>query len=224
MYYYNVCCKIKMVEERKVTMSITLEQVDQVRERTHVSYQKAKEALEKTDGDVLEAIILLDNEKPQMDKFTQNASDFGNEVIKTMKDILKQGNVNRIVVEKDDEKIMNIPVTVGALGAVFLTSATVVGLIASLATGCVIKIHKEDGEIINVNEKASEVMKQTKDKAKEVYETTKQHVQDPHVKRERNVNVDVTEENGEVTIEVTEEVTEEYDEAFEEELKENDEE
>lgn len=198
-------------------MSITLEQVDQVRERTQVSYQKAKEALEKTNGDVLEAIVLLEEEKPHMDKFAQNAQDFGNEVIKTLKDLMKSGNVNRIVVEKEDDTIMNIPVTVGALGAVFLTSATVVGLVAALATGCVIKIHKENGEVVNVNEKAAEVMKQTKDKAVKVYETTKDHVQNPHVKHEeRNVDVNVTEENGEVTVEVVEEVVREVEEEVEE--------
>ena len=199
-------------------MAITLEQVDQVRERANVSYQKAKEVLEQTDGDVLEAIVLLENEKPHMDKFSQNASDFGNEVIKTLKDLMKSGNVTRIVVEKDEKTVMNIPVTFGALGAVFLTSATVVALVATLATGCIIKIHKEDGDIINVNDKAAEMMKHTKEKAAKVYETTKEHVQNPHVKKEetaeenseetseeKNITIDVTEEDDEITVEVIEE-------------------
>ena len=43
-------------------MEITLEKVDQVRERTGVSYAKAKEALEHTNGSVLDAIILLESE------------------------------------------------------------------------------------------------------------------------------------------------------------------
>lgn len=38
-------------------MEITLEKVDQVKERTGVSYAEAKNALEVTNGDVLEAII-----------------------------------------------------------------------------------------------------------------------------------------------------------------------
>jgi hypothetical protein len=133
---------------------------------------------------------------------------------------LNSGNVTRIVVEKDERKVMDIPVTVGALGAVFLTSATVVALVATLATGCVIKIHKEDGEEINVNEKAADMMKEAKEKATQVYEKTKQHVQDPHVVRketeetgeetaeedleEKNITVDVKEEDEEITIEVVE--------------------
>jgi len=195
-------------------MTITLEQVDQVRERTHVSYQKAKEALEQTGGDVLEAIVLIEQEKSSGHKFPNSASDFGNEVIKTLKDLLNSGNVNRIVVEQKDGKVvMNIPVTVGAIGALFLTSATAVGLIAALATGCVILIHKEDGEVINVNDKASDVMNQTKEKATKMYEATKSHVQNPHVvkeeeqqeEEEKTVNVNVSEEDDQIIVEVTEE-------------------
>lgn len=199
-------------------MTITLEQVDQVRERTHVSYQKAKEALEQSGGDVLEAIVFIEQEKPTDKKFHANASDFGNEVIKTLKDILNSGKVNRIVVEQKDGKVlMNIPVAVGAIGALFLTSATAIALIAALATGCVILIHKEDGEVINVNKKATEVMNQTKEKATKMYEATKSHVTDYHTKteeteeteekveEENTVNVEVTEEDDEITIEVKEE-------------------
>lgn len=184
-------------------MSITLEQVDQVRERTGCSYQKAKEVLEQADGNVLEAIVLLENEKTGKEKFHHSASDFGNDVIKTLKDLLNSGNVNRIVVEKGEDVVMNIPVTVGAIGALFLTSATVVGLIAALATGCIIKIHKEDGEVVNVNEVAGEYMTKTKDKASEIFEATKNRVNNPHTfEEEIKVTVEVEEE-------VEEEVTEE---------------
>ncbi len=42
---------------------VTLEQVERLREKTNVSYNEAKEALEKTKGDILEAIINLEKEK-----------------------------------------------------------------------------------------------------------------------------------------------------------------
>ncbi len=136
-------------------MSITLEQVDQVRERANVSYKKAQEALEKSDGNVLEAIVLIEDEVSVQAKCCDN---FGNEVIKTLKDFINSGNVNRVIVEqRDGKEIMNIPVAVGAIGAFFLTSVTVIGLIAALATGCVIKIQKESGEVVNVNEMTSKM-------------------------------------------------------------------
>ena len=44
-------------------MSITLEKVDQVIERTGVSYAEAKEALELSNEDVVDAIIYIENQK-----------------------------------------------------------------------------------------------------------------------------------------------------------------
>ena len=40
---------------------ITLEKVDEIRRRTGVSYKIAKEALELNGGDVLEALIYIEN-------------------------------------------------------------------------------------------------------------------------------------------------------------------
>ena len=61
-------------------MDITLEKVDQVRERTGVSYAEAKNALEISNGDVLNAIILLE-EKSKID----------NNIILTLNKILETG-------------------------------------------------------------------------------------------------------------------------------------
>lgn len=41
---------------------ITLEQVEELRRRANISYDEAKSALEETDGDILEAIINLENQ------------------------------------------------------------------------------------------------------------------------------------------------------------------
>ena len=51
-------------------MDITLEKVDQVRERTGVSYAEAKNALEISNGDVLNAIILLEEKSKYNFKLT----------------------------------------------------------------------------------------------------------------------------------------------------------
>ena len=42
---------------------VTLEQVEKLREKANISYEEAKAALEKTNGDILEAIINLEKEK-----------------------------------------------------------------------------------------------------------------------------------------------------------------
>ena len=45
-------------------MDISLENVDLIVERTGVSYAEAKEALEKANGDVVDAIILIEKVDP----------------------------------------------------------------------------------------------------------------------------------------------------------------
>ena len=46
-------------KERLVKVMDMFEKVDMLRERANVSYEEAKNALEKSNGDVLEAMILL---------------------------------------------------------------------------------------------------------------------------------------------------------------------
>jgi len=184
---------------------ITLEQVDQVRERTEVSYEQAKAALIETNGDVVEAIILIESAQESKTSFSEKASSFGDEATKVIKDILKSGQVNRIVVEKNESTVMNIPVTVGALGALFLTGATVVSLIAALATGCVIKIHKENGEVINVNEEATKAMKKVTGKCESPQEEPQEETpEEEKPEEEININVEVTQNDDEIVVEVKE--------------------
>ncbi len=145
-------------------MKINLEQVDLVRERTNVSYQKAKEVLEKTDGNVVDAIVLIESEQNGPRRNSKHEKNFGDDVIKTLKDLIDSGNVNRIIVEqKSGKEVMNIPVTVGAIGALFLTSVTVIALVAALASGCVIKILKDTGEVVNVNEMTANMFHEKKE-------------------------------------------------------------
>ena len=42
-------------------MEITLEKIELVKDRTGVGYKEAKEALEKSEGSVVDAIVLLEN-------------------------------------------------------------------------------------------------------------------------------------------------------------------
>ena len=93
-----------------------------------------------------------------------------------IKELVSKGNVSRIVVRKDAKDILNIPVTVGVVGAVVgITAAKWAMLAAVLATvgfGCTVEIIKNDGEIVNVlteednqkiHDKAADIMDDVKD-------------------------------------------------------------
>ncbi len=130
-------------------MDITLEMVDQVRERTGVSYEEARAALESANGDVVNAIIAI--EKNENGGVGAGAS----EVIDRIKAAVQKGNVNRIRVLRGEEELLNIPVNAGIAGGVLglmagpwvLISATVVAAVAKFGFDCRFQLVKEDGTV-----------------------------------------------------------------------------
>ena len=139
-------------------VTITLEMVDEVRNRTGVDYKTAKEALEQCDGDVLESLIFIENERPHDGKKSEFTNK-SNEIIETLKDLINKGVITRIIVEHQERIVMDIPVIAGGIAALVFVPATVAAIITALATGCILKIVKEDGEILNLNEMTSEALK-----------------------------------------------------------------
>ncbi|ADL12221.1 DUF4342 domain-containing protein [Acetohalobium arabaticum] len=106
-----------------------LEKIDLIRERTKASYREAKEALEAADGDVLEAVVRLEEEDLNHKKEFQVA---GSKLIEKIKELIKKGNVTKILVKKDGEIIFSLPVTVGVIGTAFYPPLAVLGLAATL--------------------------------------------------------------------------------------------
>lgn len=137
-----------------MNMRITLEMVDEVIDRTNVSYKIAKEALEKNDGDVLRAIV--DIEEMQTGAFKTGKKINGQEIVERLKSLVNEGLVHQILVIKNGKVIVDIPIMAGAISAVIFTIPTVAAIIAAVATGCELKILKKDGGTINFNELTQE--------------------------------------------------------------------
>lgn len=144
-------------------MNITLEQIDEVINRTGASYHLAKEALQFSEGDVVEAIIYIETMKKD-----QGASERpfvnGEEIIGLLKDMIKKGNVTRITLEKNNKVVVDIPILAGLVGALVFTPATVASILAALVAGCDLKIIKDDGEIIDVKEYTENKVDRVKEK------------------------------------------------------------
>ncbi|MCF6461783.1 DUF4342 domain-containing protein [Clostridium sp. Cult1] len=129
-------------------MDISLEKVDMVVDRTGVTFAEAKEALEKTDGDVVDAIILIEKSRTS---WSDDVADRGHQMIDKVKELLRKGNVTKITVKKDGEILMNIPVTAAALGSIISVPLALIGLGSAIISKCTIEVLKEDGEVININ-------------------------------------------------------------------------
>jgi len=136
-------------------MEITLEKIELVKDRTGVTYKEAKEALEAADGSVVDAIIAIE-EAMIGDKAKGKVGDGVNKIVEKVKELVKKGNVSKIVVRKDSEVVLNLPVNIGIVGTVIAPIAMLVGVLTAFGTKCVIEVVKEDGSIIDVSEMASE--------------------------------------------------------------------
>lgn len=154
---------------------ITLKQVDEVIERTGASYSEAKATLEATNGDVLEAIIRLEKDtsgKGKAHNTTHKFNEYTDEFVAKIKELVKLGNVTKISVKKDGNEFINLPMTAGAIGAFFFPPAIITGVITAMVTGCTLEIHKEDGEIVSINEITEDSLNTLKNVIKKSKEET----------------------------------------------------
>jgi len=142
---------------------VTLEQVEKLREKANISYEEAQAALEKTNGDILEAIINLEKErriprpegggyyssekrgaeykgeekpggKPKKDDGVSLGELVGNFFCWIGK-ILNKGNRNTFDVKRKGADVISIPVTVLAVLLLFTFWITVPLIIVGLFFG-----------------------------------------------------------------------------------------
>lgn len=143
---------------------ITIETIDQVMARVpDATYAQVKEALIKCDGDVVDAIILLQEGPTNKEdvKVKKSFEDiFGKDSDKIKEEItelLRKSNVIRIIIEKNGKIIINLPIAVGVVGVVFAPILALVGLSASVFAKYRIKIENEDeGTTVDLGEFSEE--------------------------------------------------------------------
>lgn len=127
-------------------MKIKLEDIDTIRQRTGVSYREAKEALEKADGDVVDALILLEEKDRGQTTWQERIQVTGQELVARVKELIREGNVTNIRIRQGDQVLLEIPVTVGALGAIMLPSLAALGVVAALVARCTIEVERTRDE------------------------------------------------------------------------------
>lgn len=146
---------------------ITLEKIDLIRQRTGLGYAAAKEVLEKNNGDVVETLIYIEKNQKS---FGQNITEVTNDLIETIKDIIKKGNVTRIKVKKDERVLVDIPVNAGiAAGALslFYPPLLVVGAATAVFSKLVIEVERPDGSVEVINNIVKKQYENAKDMAED---------------------------------------------------------
>lgn len=150
-------------------MSINLEQIDALRERANVSYEVAKEALERSNYDMVEALIYLERQNKING---QKAEGNHNSSFKhTIKDLVKKGNETKLVIKKNENTVLNVPVNVAVLTTVIAAPVTIAGVAAALLTNHNIKFEKPDGGDMEINKVINKVSTAVTTAATQVAET-----------------------------------------------------
>lgn len=139
-----------------------LEKLDELRKRFDITYTQAKEALHEADGDLCEAVINLEkqnttvNNHAKADYKKQNKGDteeFVKNIIEQIKGIIQEGNVTKIRLKNGDKMLIEIPATIGVVGAgiilfsPLMLAVTALGTIAAVSKEMVFEIEKSDGSI-----------------------------------------------------------------------------
>jgi len=67
------------------------------------------------------------------------------QLIETIKELIHEGNVRRIIVKDENDKLLlEIPVTIGVIGALIAPWLAALGAIAAIATRCKIIVEKRE--------------------------------------------------------------------------------
>ena len=69
---------------------------------------------------------------------------YGHELLLKIKELIKEGNVRRIIIKNEKDKVMmEIPVTFAVVGAFFAPVLAAVGALAALMTKCTIEVERK---------------------------------------------------------------------------------
>lgn len=68
----------------------------------------------------------------------------GEDLLRKVKELINEGNVRRIIIKnKEGKQLIELPLTVGVVGAVLAPVLAAVGAIAALVTECTILVERE---------------------------------------------------------------------------------
>ena len=158
---------------------ITLEKVDKVIERTSVTYKEAKEALENADGDILDAIILIEEknnseileENLKVDEKKLKKEESVEEFKGFIMSLVNKGTISRIKIKKEDNTLLDLPVNAGIAASVI--AITLPPILAGVAIAIVgakltVEVTKLDGTVEILNRIVAEKAIGIKEKSKNV--------------------------------------------------------
>ncbi|MBE3585558.1 MULTISPECIES: DUF4342 domain-containing protein [Desulfofundulus] len=130
-------------------MNSELEKIDLIRSRLGVGYKEAKEALDAAGGDVVQALIHLEEERKNI---AEKLQDRGEEFWENVKDFLHRSQETKIKVKQGDRTVMELPAPLGALGLLGTLASSqlavlgVLGAVTAMAKNYTLEIERPGRE------------------------------------------------------------------------------
>ena len=88
-----------------------------------------------------------------------------NDLVEKIKELVRKGNVTKIVVKKGDNVLVNIPLNVGIVGGIIGVAAApwavIAAAVAAAGFSCRVELVKKDGDVVEVNARAAEDLGRT---------------------------------------------------------------
>ncbi len=171
-----------------------LEKVERLREKAQVTYEEAKEALEKNNWDLLDAMVYLEKQgkvkEPEQasyttryeesEKFEEAAketqktdSGFGammNRFFDWCRRVIQKGNETMFLVERDNKNLIRLPVTLFVIIGIFAFWILFWVMLVGLFVGCRYSFEGIDKVQVNVNkamDRAAETAESIKNEFKD---------------------------------------------------------
>jgi hypothetical protein len=78
-------------------------------------------------------------------KTTEEFTVSGEELLAKVKSLINEGNIRRIIIKGENDKtLVELPLTIGVIGAVLAPVLAAVGAIAALVTKCTIVVERRE--------------------------------------------------------------------------------
>ncbi len=124
-------------------MKITLEDIDELRRRSGISYGRAKQVMDQAGGDLLEALVFLEETK---ERPWQMLSDRGKGLLKLARRLAGGLHQSRLKVEVKGNTVMELPASLGTAGMMLFPKLAVLGLVGVMLARGGLKIDPDRGE------------------------------------------------------------------------------
>lgn len=119
-----------------------LEKMDLLRARFHVSYDEARQVLESFNWDVVEATVHLGaKRKDGGSEFVEQLKVTGSDLIETIKRLLHQGDITRIIIrDQAGAELFNLPVNGVLAITVLIPVLTALGAVIVVAKDYTVEV------------------------------------------------------------------------------------